>query len=313
MANELVRQNTGAAVAIAPTLVSLDPERVMRALKLDPKDPNTQALVLVCQRYSLDPLLKHPVLIQGSLYVTRDGLLHVAHASGDFDGLEVEVLADSQTHYIALCRVYRKSMSRPFTYQGRYPKNGRMAAQYGPEMAEKVAECRALRRAFDVSLCSREELWEEPSAETMGPRPKDAEIVLPALPVPNPAAQREAQTAARSTFDSLMNTLLECGPLTGVERGQLANVALGRLADSRDRIDWLEALESLDGDNRDAPIVKGLKAVLLKLRGVPAPATAAQTDEEDPSEPRGEKLFGDDDLADPFADDKPTSAQAAGF
>jgi hypothetical protein len=141
-------------------VAAFDENRILSALKMDARDPNVQALVLVCQRYDLDPLLKHAVLISGTLYVTRDGLLHVAHASKDFDGIQVEMLDESPTHYIARCSVWRKSMSRPLVYQGRYPKSGRMAAQYGPEMAEKVAESRALRRAFDVSLCSREELWD---------------------------------------------------------------------------------------------------------------------------------------------------------
>jgi hypothetical protein len=138
-------------------------EMVLKALNLDPNDPNTQALVLTCQRYNLDPLLKHAVLIQKALYVTRDGLIHIAHTSGVFDGIEVEMLTETQTHYVARAKVWRKDMGRPFIYQGRYPKAGRggPGAQYGPEMAEKVAECRALRRAFAIGLCSREETWEE--------------------------------------------------------------------------------------------------------------------------------------------------------
>lgn len=157
----------------APLVSNTDQAAILRALNLDPRKPETAALVLTCQRYGLDPLLKHAVLIQSALYVTRDGLLHVAHASGDFDGIEVEVLEASDTHYIAICTVYRKTMSHPFRYQGRYPKNGRLAAQYGPEMAEKVAECRALRRAFDVSLCSQEELWDnEPAAPVQHVQPR---------------------------------------------------------------------------------------------------------------------------------------------
>lgn len=44
----------------APTVT---PEQIMRALNLDPRKPEVQALVLVCQRYDLDPLLKHALLI----------------------------------------------------------------------------------------------------------------------------------------------------------------------------------------------------------------------------------------------------------
>lgn len=55
--------------------IQIDQGRILRALKLDPNDPNTQALLLVCQRYDLDPVLRHMVLISGNPYITRDGLL----------------------------------------------------------------------------------------------------------------------------------------------------------------------------------------------------------------------------------------------
>lgn len=172
-------------------------EAILRALNLDPKDANTQALVLTCQRYGLDPLLKHAVLIQKALYVTRDGLLHVAHSSGKLDGIEVEALPETPTHFVARASVWRKDMSRPFVYQGRYPKAGRggPGAQFGPEMAEKVAECRALRRAFSIALCSREEAWEE---DAPAPRVIAPENVKPVID--------DAQEARRS-FYSLCDQL----------------------------------------------------------------------------------------------------------
>lgn len=150
-------------VPVVPAAPTVSKEQILKALNLDPKKPEVQALVLVCQRYDLDPLLKHALLISGSLYVTRDGLLHVAHRSGVFNGMEVEQLPDSGTHFISRCSVWRKDMQRPFTFTGRYPKNGRMAA-HGPEMADKVAVCRTMRHAFDVSLCSQEETWEQEEA-----------------------------------------------------------------------------------------------------------------------------------------------------
>jgi len=69
--------------------VHIDQERVLQALNLNPRDPKVQALILVCQTYGLDPLLKHMVLISGNPYITRDGYLAIAHQSGRFDGMEV--------------------------------------------------------------------------------------------------------------------------------------------------------------------------------------------------------------------------------
>ncbi|MBZ9752758.1 hypothetical protein K7W42_18105 [Deinococcus sp. HMF7604] len=142
-------------------LSTFDQGAVMRHLGLNPNDPATQALLLVCQKYDLDPILKHALLIKGRLYVTRDGLLHVAHRSGVFDGMEVLDQGSDQTHFTAKVSVYRKDMGRPFTYIGRYPKSGQIAKDYGPEMAVKVAEVMAMRRAFDVALCAQEERWDE--------------------------------------------------------------------------------------------------------------------------------------------------------
>lgn len=135
-----------------PTAVEFDAERVIALLGLNPRDPKTQAMVAVCQRYAFDPLLKHVVVIpQGGVYVTRDGLLHAAHRSGVFDGMVLESgpdLVDGE--WRAVVSVYRKDMSHPFTFPGRYSASGGNR-KYAPEMAIKVAECMALRRAFDVS------------------------------------------------------------------------------------------------------------------------------------------------------------------
>ena len=55
------------------------PADIARLLGMNPSDPKTQAMVAVCARYELDPLLKHVVVIPGAgPYITRDGLLHVA-------------------------------------------------------------------------------------------------------------------------------------------------------------------------------------------------------------------------------------------
>lgn len=132
-------------------VVHIDHNRILQSLKLNPNDPKTQALLLICDRYGLDPILKHMVLVDSNPYVTRDGLLHVAHRSGKFDGIEVVEQGETSTHYTATVAVYRKDMTRPFKYPGRYKKGSRQAENYGPEMAIKCAEVMSLRRAFDVT------------------------------------------------------------------------------------------------------------------------------------------------------------------
>lgn len=147
--------------------IEVDKGAILKHLGLDANDPAAQALVLACQRYGLDPILKHAVLIQGRMYVTRDGLLHVAHESKKLNGIVVVDEGEDATHFRAKVAVYRKDMEHPFTYVGRYPKSGGNK-NYGPEMAIKCAEVMALRRAFDVSLASKEEMWDQEIEDSPG-------------------------------------------------------------------------------------------------------------------------------------------------
>lgn len=128
-------------------------ENLIRYLGLNPNKPEDRAAVAVCRQYGFDPILKHVVVIPRSgVYITRDGLLHVAHRSGQLDGIVVEhdPSLNENGEWVAKVSVYRKDMTHPFTFPGRYPANG-SNKQYAPEMALKAAEAHALRRAFDIT------------------------------------------------------------------------------------------------------------------------------------------------------------------
>lgn len=180
-----------AVATIESAGVQVDHQAILKTLNLNPRDPNTQALLLVCERYQLDPLLKHMVLIQGSPYITRDGYLAIAHRSGVFDGMEVLEQSSDQSHFTAKVAVYRKDMGRPFTFIGRYPKSSRMAKDYGPEMAVKVAEVQALRRAFNVTgVGAADERWDAEASPSpvVDERPV---VELPKSPLPPPEVDAE--------------------------------------------------------------------------------------------------------------------------
>lgn len=134
--------------------VAVDSGKVLAYLGLNPSDPKSQAAVSVAQRYDLDPVLKHVIVIpKGGVYITRDGLLHIAHRSGQLDGIVVEqepTLSEDGREWVCRVSVYRKDMGHPFTFPGRYPAAGGNR-DYPQEMALKVAEAHALRRAFDVT------------------------------------------------------------------------------------------------------------------------------------------------------------------
>jgi hypothetical protein len=133
-------------------------------------------------------------MIEGRAYITRDGLLHVAHRSGVLDGIEVTppTLDEDGKFWRSTCSVFRRDMTRPFTYPGRYPATGGNA-KYAPEMAVKVGEVAALRRAFDVSAPTLEERWDDaalpadpPKRTTLAEKVAEKAAVVAAPPEPEP-------------------------------------------------------------------------------------------------------------------------------
>ena len=181
------------------TVGAFDPgnEQVAKYLGLDPRDPKSHAIVAVARQYGLDPVLKHVIVIpNGGVYITRDGLLHVAHKSGQLDGIVVEqepTLSEDKKEWVARVSVYRRDMTHPFTFPGRYPVGGRNR-EYAQEMALKAAEAHALRRAFNVAGLPIEE--EQRPAEKPASRPVTAaEIRGEAVPDPEPADVGDDQEA----------------------------------------------------------------------------------------------------------------------
>jgi hypothetical protein len=172
--------------------------KVLQYLGLNPTDPKSRAVVAVARAYGLDPVLKHVIVIpKGGVYITRDGLLHVAHRSGQLDGIVVEqepALSDDGREWVARVSVYRKDMRFPFTFPGRYPVNGGNR-DYAQEMALKAAEAHALRRAFNVTgLGSADE--RRPEVGTRVSAPVTAAEIRQAAPAheqPAPADVHDAE------------------------------------------------------------------------------------------------------------------------
>lgn len=161
--------------------VPIDKAAILRAFNINPNDPKAQAMILACQKYGLDPLLKHAILISGNLYITRDGLLHIAHRDGRLDGIVIEDEGETDAEWWAKVTVHVKGQTHGYTYRGRYPKSGQQK-KYGPEMAVKTAEVMALRRAFGVTgVPTVEEQWDIAPMVT-GEQMARIEELLPAVP-----------------------------------------------------------------------------------------------------------------------------------
>jgi hypothetical protein len=177
---------------------------LLKAVGLDRVNPEQRELALaIAKRYELDLLLKHLVLIDGKPYVTRDALLWIAHRSGQLDGIEVTEPEIVGEFWTCKATVYRKDMSRPFTYSGRYPTKGGNQ-KFAPEMCVKVAESMALRRAFNISAPTQDERWDVdvPAQEPEQPKSlaeKVAEKAQAVQTAPEPAT--DAVGAAEAIFE----------------------------------------------------------------------------------------------------------------
>lgn len=168
---------------------------MLKVCGLDKCSKEMQLIALkMANQYGFKLELKHVVPIQGALYITRDGLLHIAHKSGQLDGIVLDDHGKDKEGWFAVISVFRKDMKHPFRYRGRYNGSNR---KYGPEMAVKCAESMALRRAFDVGLCSREERFDleepAPSPRSNGNTPTPTRPARPARPtLPAPAEKIES-------------------------------------------------------------------------------------------------------------------------
>src|SRR4029077_10294105 len=128
-----------------------------RYLGYDVTEPATQALVLVCSRYGLDPLANHVQIIgtkQGPrVYVTAVGYREVAEQSGELLGIEETESYEGDTGFRVRVKVRRALKRGEATYEfagGCGRAEPQAVAGKGLEMARTRAIRTALRWAFPV-------------------------------------------------------------------------------------------------------------------------------------------------------------------
>ena len=137
---------------------------IMRTLGHDPAKPSTLALAYLAQRYDLDPVLKEVELIPSGdhlePYVTRDGMLTIAHRSGKLDGITVDQWRRNSTNNGWTCYVvvWRNDMSHPFSIGAQCKDTERQAKNgWGPEQALARSMRRTLRVAFNIKTADVDE------------------------------------------------------------------------------------------------------------------------------------------------------------
>jgi len=180
----------------ATTTAETLPEKALRYLGLHPENPATWVLAALSRKYDLDPLLNEVAVIQTKQglrpYITRDGLLSIAHRSGQFDGMTTDDLHEGEHGWGATVTVWRKDMSHGFTYSAGCGKHEPQAQQgHGPEMALARAERRALHRAFNVPTTGGD--WDAPPDVEHEPPYSGA-------PAPQEAAIARSPAEQRATF-----------------------------------------------------------------------------------------------------------------
>jgi len=119
-------------------------------------------LMHLANRYELDPLAREIWCIKygnspATIFTSRDGLLTIAHKSGQFDGMSEPKYTYDENKKIESCTisVYRKDMTHPFTSTVFMEEYGGGSNQLWKKMPRvmllKVAESTALRKAFRIT------------------------------------------------------------------------------------------------------------------------------------------------------------------
>ena len=272
------------ALAAPPAVDWEERRRLLRqAVMRNGTEAQVDVLMMIGREYDLNPVLKQIDLIEGQAYITHKGLWHIAHRSGRLDGIELVEQWETDSHHFAKVAIYRKDMSRPFTYVGRYPKAGRNKL-YGPEMAVTRAECMALRRAFDVSLSVVEEI--DALEADWRPTPSVREVEREAPPV--------LAASATAAGDLGWTEFWSWARARGYTDRQALDAATGRDTREMTPAEIKAAIEARAHDNATTPSrgTSGPAPAATPALAGAAPRTTPATPASPPSE-AGTPLAGD--------------------
>ena len=149
--------------------------------------------VSVTRELGLNPLMNHVIFLEGQTYITLQGHLQNAHASGTLLGLECEKLSDGEVTYTKRDWDAKKDVQakgRQFRYRCTITRkmNGEIAKFSAEGIAdpsnvtgkgvsemklEQMAEARAMRRclsrAFPVGIANIEDIQDEGTLQTYNP------------------------------------------------------------------------------------------------------------------------------------------------
>lgn len=262
---------TSALVAQAPQTVADTAERKRLFMSLIVKGgtPDQIGLALgICDRYGFDPLLKHVVLISGQIYVTRDGLIHHAHQTGQLAGIEErEAVREADGKWRVTVAVFRKGYERAFVataFQVEHENTASPVWQKAPyRMTVKCATVAALRLAFDISLGAAEEV----GYDMQGTRTNigEARFIEPTAGGPRVVEAIEGQAIATG-----MSTQAFADYVANLDLKAQDGIA------SREILAHLQAHDAQLSDSQRQTVKERWKAILgARKAGQPGPATVA--------------------------------------
>ena len=124
-------------------------------------DPEFKIFCEMARLTGLNPMLKLIWCVKNEnrpdlpaqIYVSRDGLLAIAHRSGQFNGMESGTKKNEDGDEVGWCTVWRKDMDHPFhseILRKEYDTQKALWKDKPATMSIKVAEAHCLRRAFDI-------------------------------------------------------------------------------------------------------------------------------------------------------------------
>lgn len=144
-------------------------------------DPEFKILVATARLLGLNPMLKQIWCVKNKnrpedpaqIYASRDGLIAIAHRSGQFDGMQSGTRKNEEGQEIGWCRIWRKDMSHPFEAEilrSEYDLKRNLWLSKPQTMSVKVAEAHCLRRAFDICGVYTPDEMPEPEPARHEPR-----------------------------------------------------------------------------------------------------------------------------------------------
>jgi hypothetical protein len=159
------RERSGTVAEAAAARGAIDSREALRYLGLSEKDPRAHALLLVCDRYGLDPLLGHISIYKEKIYVHFAAYIHLANQHSAYQGMECVREWEDEKYCYAEVRVHRSDRAFPFQRRGKSlkvkpKKDGKGTYDDFEADAKAFAQAarRALRLAFNVE-------WPEPEPE----------------------------------------------------------------------------------------------------------------------------------------------------